>query len=76
MCGDFGSQKCLEYLIGLGVSMESKDSIGETPMHKAARKNFFETYNTIKGVTGPEGERTENVLRETPHGLLHDDTNY
>ena len=76
MCGDFGSMKCLEYLISLGVSMSNADSVGETPLHKAGRKNFFEAYDVIKTATGPDGERVQNLLRETPHGLLHDETLY
>ena len=74
LCGDFGSLKCLQYLISLGVDVNSEDSIGETPMHKAARKNFFEVYRMMKAAGGKE--YAENSMRETPHQLLHDETFY
>ena len=74
LCGEFGSIKCLEYLISLKLDMNSQDSIGETPMHKAGRKNFFEVYNTMKAAGG--SDQLKNLLGETPHQVLHDETLY
>ena len=74
LCGEFGSMKCLEYLISLKLDMNSQDSVGETPMHKAGRKNHFEAYNTMKEVGG--SDKVKNLLGETPFQALHDETLY
>ena len=74
LCGEFGSMKCLEYLISLKLDMNPQDSVGETPMHKAGRKNYFEAYNTMKAAGG--ADNLKNLLGETPFQVLHDETLY
>lgn len=74
LCGEFGALKCLKYLLSLGLDPNSLDNIGESPLHKAARKSHFDLYTTLKAAGAKEF--IENCMRETPHQLLHDQTLY
>lgn len=48
------------------------DAVGETPMHKAGRMQYFSVFKIIKESGG--AEHLKNNARETPLGLLRDDT--
>jgi ankyrin repeat protein len=74
LCGDFGATKCLQYILSLGIDPNSQDSVGETAMHKAARKSYFDVYSLLKSAGGKE--HVQNSMRESPHQLLHDETRY
>jgi hypothetical protein len=74
LCGDFGAIDCLKYLLSLGINPNSQDTIGETPLHRAARKSYFDVYSLLKAAGAKEF--IENSMRETPHQLLHDQTMY
>ena len=74
MAAEFDSRECVAYLISLGVRIDCVDSIGETPLHKAARKNHFIVYDIL--VKAGANEHIRNLMRETPIQLLRDDTKY
>jgi hypothetical protein len=48
--------------------------LGETPMHKAGRKNYFEAYKMMQNAGGSDS--LKNNLRETPKQLMFDGTIY
>ena len=54
--------------------VNNQDNLGETPMHKAGRKNYFEAYKMMQNAGGSDS--IKNNLRETPKQLMFDGTIY
>lgn len=50
------------------------DNVGETALHKAARKNYILAYDLL--VDHDADEEKKNQLRETPIQLVKDDVCY
>lgn len=62
--------RVIEFLISHGADVNAQDSGGETPLHKAARKNHCDAYRAL--VAGGALESIRNAFRETPANLMHD----
>ena len=74
MCCNFNSLKCMKFLIESKVEADSVDTMGETPLHRAGRKNFFQAYDML--VAAGADESILNQMRETPKQLKLDATQY
>ena len=74
LAAEFGSINCCKYLIEQGVPHSPVDNGGETPLHKAGRKQNYTVYRMLQAAGANENQR--NKLKETPKNLLHDITNY
>lgn len=66
-----GSQRCLAYLVQRGADIHARDVMGETALHKCARKSYFASYKLLKDAGC--SDLTRSKLKETPAGLLHDE---
>jgi len=64
---------CVRFLIGANVDIEAKDRVGETALHKAARKSYFAIYSMLVK-DGGAIETVFNMSRQTPAQILKDDT--
>ncbi len=56
------------------VEIDSQDSSGETPLHKAARKGYRDLYKLLRSFNAKED--IENIFNEKPKDLLVDSINY
>jgi len=74
LAAEFASINCCKYLLEQGVPHSPLDSMGETPLHKAGRKQNFTVYRML--VAAGANEHQKNNLKETPKNLLYDATNY
>lgn len=68
------SLDCVRYLISANVDIEAKDKVGETALHKAARKSYFAIYSMLVK-DGYANESAFNMSRQTPAQILKDDIN-
>ena len=64
----------MKFLIESKVEADSVDTMGETPLHRAGRKNFFQAYDML--VAAGADESILNQMRETPKQLKLDATQY
>ena len=69
----YNAVRTVEFLLAHGAEANAVDSAGETPLHKAARKNNFDAYRAIARSGGRDD--VKNTARETPKDLLCDKTN-
>jgi ankyrin repeat protein len=67
------SLDCVRFLISAGVNVEAQDKVGETALHKAARKSYFAIYSVLVK-DGGANEIILNLSRQTPAQILKDDT--
>jgi len=70
MAANVNAYSSVSYLISVGVDFQSVDSGGDTALHKAARRNFFETYRVLRAAGARED--VKNTLWETPAKLMND----
>lgn len=72
LAASFDCRRTLRLLLESGVNPNSPDFMGESAMHKAARKNFHLAYDMLQGAGG--ADQLLNNMHETPAHLLQDGT--
>lgn len=66
----FDSRKSIQVLVDMEVDVNAVDNMMETPMHKAARRNYILAYNMLKEAGGRD--TAINLMGETPADVLVD----
>lgn len=67
----FASLSAIEALVKLGANVDAQDNMQETPMHRAARRNYYECYDYLKNI-GRGDDKIRNLMGETPADVLFD----
>jgi hypothetical protein len=72
LAASFDCRRTLGLLLKSGVNPNSQDFMGESAMHKAARKNFHLAYDMLQEAGG--ADKLLSNMHETPAHLLQDST--
>lgn len=68
----FDAKNAVDVLLKYNVQINAQDSTGETPLHKAGKKNYVMLFNHL--IAKGADERLKTITRETARDFLNDVT--